>query len=201
MSAGIGTELDRLVLAGRISGHTFEEDASYVHAVRPTLTYRMYTDDPIARHNLGEFVASVAAIGGVARVTRLEGTVAQEGRLRRTRQVCVAAGFDRFDDLEQVMLLVRSRFTASGADSAPGSWRYPDVRVTGTELPPAGSIQAFAHCWPARHATAVVVTLEPSAPLPGAQSRPVHVLESWSGLLGGRVPSEPGCGNVLARLS
>ena len=170
--------LDRLVSAGMLSGYTLEDDSSYLDARRPTLTYRMYSEGAKSHRNLGEFVAALADLGAQLRLSPVTGTVAG-ACLRRSRQLCVTGTF-RWDwQVEEAVALVERRFTAGAGAAVPGSWRYPDVRITA--VAPAGTIAAWAHRWV--EAGVVVLALSPAAPAPGGTVSRVRVLERWLDLL------------------
>ena len=173
--------LDSLARAGRITGYTLEEDSGYLSAGIPTLTYRMYADGPESQLNLGAFAAGVSRLGPRMRLSCLRGVLADGGRLLRSRQLCLTAEFAEERDLTAAACLVHSRFTAA-PDAAPGSWRYPDVRMTGAR--PPGTAEAFAHHWPVDGRSAVVLTLDPQPPLDGARTFAVRILDSWVGFLG-----------------
>src|SRR5258708_12469652 len=89
----IASELDRLVLSGRVTGYTVEEDTGYIGARVPTLTYRMYIDGPESHLNLGAFAAAMADLGTTMRLTRVQGAVAYRGAIWRSRQLCLAVAF------------------------------------------------------------------------------------------------------------
>lgn len=178
----IRARLDGLVAAGRITGHTLEEDAGYLRARVPTLTYRMYAEGSESHRNLGEFAAAVAELGPRMRLSRVEGVVAIGARLHRSRQLCLTAEFADADSLAAAAGLVHRRFTALPG-AAPGSWRLPDVRMLGGR--PPGTVAAYAHFWPDAGGSAVVLTLDAAPPLPGASSRGVRILESWLAYLEG----------------
>jgi hypothetical protein len=84
--------------------------------------------------------------------------------------------------MDDAIAVVHRRFIAAPA-AAPGSWRYPDLRVVGAE-PPALSA-AFAHSWKTGEAAAVALTLDPRPPVDGGQTVRVSVLKSWIGYLQG----------------
>ena len=175
--------LDALVAAGRITGYTVEEDSAYLSALVPTLTYRMYSDDPESHRNLGEFATAMADLGAAEmRLSRVLGAVAAEsGTIRRTRQLCLRAEFADQAALELALEIVRSHFVAAPA-SAPGSWRYPDLRVAGAAA--AGTASVNAHRWWLEGRSAVALTLDADPPLAGATSHRLWVLSSWVGYLG-----------------
>ncbi|HEX6348556.1 MAG TPA: hypothetical protein VF160_04105 [Candidatus Dormibacteraeota bacterium] len=173
--------LASLARAGRITGYTLEEDARYLSAGAPTLTYRMYADGPESQLNLGAFAASVSRLGPRMRLSCLRGVLADRGRLLRSRQLCLTAEFTEELDLAAAACLVHSGFTAA-PDAAPGSWRYPDVRITGAR--PPGTAAAFAHRWPVDGQSAVVLSLDPQPPLEGGRTYEVRILESWVAFLG-----------------
>src|SRR5258708_8256603 len=89
----IASELDRLVLSGRVTGYTVEEDTGYIGARVPTLTYRMYIDGPESHLNLGAFAAAMADLGTTMRLTRVQGAVAYRGAIGRSRQLCLPVEF------------------------------------------------------------------------------------------------------------
>lgn len=178
--------LDRLVIAGAISGHTVEEDAAYLGCPRPTLTYRMYSDGEDSRHNLGRFVDAVRMLGAETHISRLVGTVAdplRAGHVRRSDQLCVRVAFGCEGRLGRGVDLVSTRFHACAPSSVPGSWIYPDLRVTGVTVPPKGTVGAYLHHWPQAPATASVLSLAAEPPAPGGASIPVSLLACWLDLL------------------
>ncbi len=173
----IREHLDQLVAAGGATGYTVEEDATYLAARRPTLTYRMYSDRAASHRNLGEFAAAMADLGASMRLSRVEGVMPRLGSLGgRTSQLCLTAEFTSQVAVRAAAAVVQRRFTASCA-AAPGSWRLPDVRISGAQ--PPGTVTAYAHQWPAGTATAVLLTLDPVAPLAGARTSRVRILRSW----------------------
>ena len=180
----VAAVLDRLVAGGQLSGYTIEADPSYLAARRPTLTYRMYVRSARSRRNLAEFRRAMAGLGAELRTWPLVGTVAAPGGLVRTDQVCVSATFADDASLRRGVSLVERRFTRGGEEAAPGSWRFPDVRVSGGA--PPGTIAAWAHRW----GPAVALTLSPDPPTPGAVVAGVRVLERWAELLA-LSPSRP----------
>jgi hypothetical protein len=170
--------LDALVAGRRVTGYTIEEDTGYLTASRPTLTYRMYATDPQSHRNLGEFAASISQLAVTMRLSRVAGVVVQAGRLRRSRQLCLTAELASGRHLDAALCLVARRFTAAPA-AASGSWRYPDVRVTGAGSA-RGAASAFAH----RYGGGVVVlTLGDEPPVAGARTFRVGVHPSWLELL------------------
>ena len=177
----IRARLDELVRSGRATGYTLEEDAGYLQAQAPTLTYRMYTRGPESHLNLGEFAAAIADLAARMRLSRLEGVVGDGGCLLRSRQLCLTAEFASESRLTRATDLVQRRFTALPG-GAPGSWRLPDVRVVGGR--PPGTAAAYAHCWPGEDLSAVLLTLSPAPPLPGAQTRELRILDTWRSFLG-----------------
>jgi hypothetical protein len=162
---------------GRLSGYTIEADTSYLWTTLPTLTYRMYARDRVSGRNLDEFCRAMSGLGAELRAWRLLGTVARPGGLVRTEQVCVSAGFAGDLTLGRATALVRDRFTRGGPDAVPGSWRFPDVRVTGGAAP--GTMRVWAHRWGA----AVALTLSPNPPAPDGVRAPIRVLACWSHFL------------------
>jgi len=175
-------ELDQLVVSGRVTGYTVEEDTGYIGALVPTLTYRMYMDGPESHLNLGAFAAAMADLGTTMRLSRVQGTVAYQGAIWRSRQLCLTIEFAGVGALGAALDIVYERFVAA-PEAAPGSWRFPDVRVTGAK--PLSTAAAFAHHWPHGRAGAVVLTLNEDAPASGARTAPVHVLQSWVSYLSG----------------
>ena len=172
----IPLHLDDLVARGRLTGYTVEEDTAYLEARVPTLTYRMYAGGAAARLNLGAFSAAVADLGAVIRLSRVRGNVAYAGLIQRSSQVCLTAEFASERTLDEAVEVVRSRFVAAPS-AAPGSWRYPDVRVAGAA--PVDTCAVFAHRWAAGRAKAVALTLEPEPPAPRARTVQVRVLKNW----------------------
>ena len=174
--------LDGLVRSGRVTGYTVEEDSSYLGAHVPTLTYRMYMDGPTSHLNLGAFACAMGELAIAMKLSRVHGTVARGGALVRSRQLCLTAEFAGEREIGAAMAVVHARFVAA-PKAAPGSWRFPDVRVTGSL--PAATAPAFAHHWRNGRATAVVLTLDSESPLVGAAIDPVQVLPSWVDYLNG----------------
>lgn len=174
------SHLDRLVASGRLTGYTVEEDTSYLCARLPTLTYRMYTEGPESHLNFGAFAAAMAGLGAAMRLWRLQGVVAEEGLIRRSPQLCVAAEFVDESGLADALHIINRRFVAAPA-AAPGSWRYPDVRVSGAE--PLSTAAVYAHQWQIGRSGVVVLTLDPQPPADGARTDRVRVLPRWVGLL------------------
>jgi hypothetical protein len=170
------SHLDDLVTSGRVTGYTVEEDTSYLGAQVPTLTYRMYMDGPESHLNMGAFAAAMAELATTMRLSRVQGAVAHEGSIWRSRQLCLTSEFAGQDALDAAVDIVHDRFIAAPA-AAPGSWRYPDVRVSGAE--PSCTAGVFAHQWPGDCASAVVLTLEPEPPADGGRTHRVHVLQHW----------------------
>lgn len=169
-------QLDHLLLSGRVTGYTVEDDTGYLGARVPTLTYRMYMDGAESHLNLGAFASAMADLPATMRLSRVEGAVAYEGSIWRSRQLCLTAEFASESSLGDALNIINDRFVAAPA-AAPGSWRFPDVRVTGAA--PRGMAGAYAHRWQSGRATAVVVTLEEEPPTDGARTATVHVLRSW----------------------
>jgi len=81
--------------------------------------------------------------------------------------------------------LVKDRFTC-GPEAVPGSWRFPDVRITGGEA--TDTIAIWAHRWGA----AVTLSLSPISPARGGVRAGVRVLACWSDLLTRSVLPRPG---------
>ena len=132
----------------------------------------------------------MADLGSSIRLSRVDGVVGNAGHIIRSRQICLTAEFTWEESLVRALGVVRRRFTAAPA-AAPGSWRYPDVRVTGAAT--SSTANAYAHQWPYGQASVVALTLDPASPVTGARSYPVQVLRSWLGLLGGRTETESDC--------
>lgn len=168
--------LDRLVEGGHLSGYTVEADTSYLYAGQPTLTYRMYAGDNASGHNLDAFRAAMTGIGAQLCTSRLVGTVAGPGGLVRTNQFCVRAAFADERRLRRAVALVEDRFTC-GPDAVTGSWRFPDVRISGGSAP--GTVAAWAHRWNA----AVALALSPASPAPNGVCVRVDVLACWTDVL------------------
>jgi hypothetical protein len=176
------SDLDRLVLAGRVTGYTLEEDTGYIGARVPTLTYRMYMEGRESHLNLGAFAVAMADLGTTMRLSRVQGAVAYDGSIWRSRQLCLTVEFAGEASLGDALDIVHERFVAAPA-AAPGSWRFPDVRVTGAE--PRCTAGAYAHRWQRGNSSAVVLSLDEEPPAGGAQTAPVHVLRSWVSYLKG----------------
>lgn len=176
VAATPSAELDRLVASGRLSGYTVEADTSYLHTVRPTLTYRMYAGHSASLRNLDEFCAAMRRIGAELQASRLTGTTAGPGGLARTDQICVRAAFEDDRSLGRAVALVEDRFTCRPG-GVPGSWRFPDVRISGGE--PPSTIAVWAHRW----GPAVALALSPIPPAPDGTSVSVRVLARWADLL------------------
>lgn len=176
------SELDHLVVSGRVTGYTVEEDTGYIGARVPTLTYRMYMDGPESHLNLGAFAAAMADLGTTMRLSRVQGAVAYQGAIWRSRQLCLTVEFAGERAIGAALNIVHDRFVAA-PEAAPGSWRFPDVQVTGTQPPTTAT--AFAHRWPYGRDGAVVLSLDEDAPARGARTAQVHVLKSWVSYLQG----------------
>jgi hypothetical protein len=176
------SDLDALLLAGRVTGYTVEDETRYIGARVPTLTYRMYMDGPESHLNLGAFAAAMADLGTTMRLSRVLGTVAYHGAIWRSRQLCLTVEFAGERALGEALDIVHDRFVAA-PEAAPGSWRFPDVRVTGATPPSTAS--AFAHYWVHGNAGVVVLSLDEDAPARGARTAPVKVLRSWVSYLKG----------------
>jgi hypothetical protein len=177
--------LDRLVRHRVITGYTVERDVSYLAARGPTLTYRMYDDGPGSRH-LASFTADMRRLGGEVRVAAAVGNFhdpAARGRIHRTRQATVTARFATPEALEAAVAVVRTRYRAGRAGAVPGSWRWPDVRVTGGS-PRQGMALAVAHWASFRRGSPVTLTLGRRSPLPGLHQAAIWVLDEWRALLG-----------------
>jgi hypothetical protein len=191
----ITTHLDVLVRAGRITGYTIEESSRYLSAETPTLTYRMYSEGWESRLNLGEFSAAMAELASRLHLSRVWGTVVEGAVLRRSRQLCLAAEFPTARGLNGALEIVNRRFVAAPA-AAAGSWRYPDVRVSGIEAADAESV--YAHRWSCGGASAVVLALTAAPPVPGATTFRVKVLSPWLSLLAGTETNRPSATPQLA---
>src|SRR5258708_26146836 len=118
----IASELDRLVLSGRVTGYTVEEDTGYIGARVPTLTYRMYIDGPESHLNLGAFAAAMADLGTTMRLSRVQGAVAYQGSIWRSRQLCLTAEFAGEGALGDALDIIHDRFVA--APGAPPESRW-----------------------------------------------------------------------------
>jgi hypothetical protein len=183
--------LDRLVLHQVITGYTVESDVSYLAAARPTLTYRVYDDGPGCRH-LGHFLSDVRRLGARVCVCPATGNLQDlgaEGGIRRTRQLTATTRFTGHDALEAAIELVRTRYQAGRPGAVDGSWRRPDVRVTGA-LPGGGMARVTAHWARLDTGGAVTLTLDGRSLLPGLVQVPVWVLEDWLPFLAGCEPCE-----------
>ena len=176
----IHSRLDDLVAVGRLTGYTVEEDTGYLEARVPTLTYRMYADGAASNLNLLAFAVAVAELGAEMRLSRVRGNVVHAGLIQRSNQLCLTAAFASERTLDQAVEVVRNRFVAAPT-AAPGSWRYPDVRVVCAR--PIDTSEVFAHHWAADEARAVALTLEAEAPVPGARTVQIRVLRSWVSFL------------------
>ena len=194
----IVSQLDDLVVSGRISGYTIEEDISYLTSARPTLTYRMYTRGADSHLNLGAFAAAMADLASTMRLSRVEGVLGIGGRVGRSAQLCLTAEFATSEFLVRALDVVRDQFTAAAA-AIPGSWRFPDVRVIGATSPSTASV--YAHEWPHGGATVVLLALTPVPPLVGARTHTVEVLHSWLSLLGGQAEGVPAADDAWLALS
>jgi hypothetical protein len=172
--------LDRLVVTGRLTGYTVEEDTGYLESTIPTLTYRMYADGEASQLNLGAFAAAMAELGPRMRLSRVRGNLGDEGTIRRSNQLCLTAEFESEGALEKAVDVVHRRFVAAPA-AAPGSWRFPDVRVVGGD--PANTSSVFAHHWSSAGASAVALTLGAKPPAEGARTIGVRVLCNWVSFL------------------
>jgi hypothetical protein len=168
--------LDRLLTSARITGYTVEEDARYLRSETPTLTYRMYAEGAESHRNLGEFAAAMAELGSTMRLSRVWGAVSCGEVICRSRQLCLTAELASERALVRALDVVYRRFTA-GPTAAPGSWRHPDVRVSGGLASNAEA--AYAHWWPQDGATVVALTTCAVPPADGARTCSVQVLRSW----------------------
>jgi hypothetical protein len=130
----------------------------------------------MSRHNLNEFCRTMIRVDAELRTSRLVGTIAAPGGLVRTDQICVTAAFDDDRVLGLAVSQVEDRFICRPGAVA-GSWRFPDVRVSGAA--PPGTIAVWAHRW----AGAVALSLSRIPPAPGGNSVAVRVLACWSDLL------------------
>jgi hypothetical protein len=169
-------ELDRLVARRRLTGYTVEVDTSYLHAVSPTLTCRMYAGHTGSARNLDLFCTATRGIGAELRASRAMGTTAVAGRLVRTDQICVRAAFEDDQMLRRAVVLVEERFTCRPG-AVPGSWRFPDVRIRGGA--PPGTIAVWAHQW----GPTVALAASPVPPVPDGTRASVRVLARWADLL------------------
>ena len=173
-------QLDDLVARGRVTGYTIEEDTRYLEGRMPTLTYRMYIEDAESHLNLGAFAAAMSELGPMMRLSRVQGALGDAGLIRRSKQLCLTAEFESDRLLDEALQIVYHRFIEAPA-AAPGSWRYPDVRISGAE--PLCAAAVFAHHWKRDHAGAVVLTLDPDPPAFGASTHRVRVLRNWVSFL------------------
>src|SRR5258708_34725241 len=142
----------------------------------------MYIDGPESHLNLGAFAAAMADLGTTMRLTRVQGAVAYRGAIWRSRQLCLTVEFAGEGAMGDALDIVYDRFVAA-PEAAPGSGRFPDVRVTGAE--PRSTAAAFAHHWPCGRGGAVVLSLEEDAPPDGARTSPAHVIRRLDGSLRG----------------
>jgi hypothetical protein len=185
--------LDRLVLAGLLTGYTIEEDVRHLEAAGPTLTYRMYAEGAASHLNVGAFASAMARLGAGLRMHRVVGTLgvrdAQGRHLHRSRQLCVEARFESAATVEHALGVVRSRFLARTRGAVAGSWFLPDARITGVSTPPDGAVEVVAHSWPAERGTAVCLSLSPEPPLPAADTHRIAALGDWLAVLEGAAPA------------
>jgi hypothetical protein len=174
---------DRLLREGAITGYTIEQDAGYLRPSAPTLTYRMYRHGAGAA-NAGRLGIDMLGLGAEVRWMRAAGNLQDGSRIQRSAQVTVIASFPSQDALDDALLLVRTRYHAGGTDPVPGSWRWPDVRVTGCR-PPMGMAAVVAQWGATSEGTAVALTLAGRRLLPHLDVAPVLVLDEWLDLLTG----------------
>lgn len=181
--------LDRLVEGGVITGYTCEDSVAYLSARRPTLTYSMYVDDAASLANRDSFAREMIALGGRPRETAQVGQLGTGQGVERSRQVRVVVEFDAESELSAALDVVIDRFTKGGAGEVPGSWTYPDVRITGTLRRREGTMTALAHVSKDGPQAFVVLSTDPRSPLPGMARTTLQVLECWRAFPG-FVPSE-----------
>lgn len=178
-------ELDRLLARGAISGYTCEPPDAYLAGERPTLTYSMYASGRASRCNIARFAGTMRALGGELRYLPQVGYVCiAGGGVRQSRQVKIVVEFPDDECLETAIAVVQACFLAGGGRTpAPGSWLYPDVRVTGTGRRPVGTFEALAHHIGAATGRLVVLARAAAPPLPGMVTVPVLLLECWQWVL------------------
>lgn len=179
-----GDSLDRLVEVGLISGYTREESVGYLSASRPTLTYSMYLDDAPSLANRRRFSGEMAALGGQVRETRQVGQLGTHRGVQRTRQVRVIVEFEEEAALTEALGIIRDRYLAGSRGEVPGSWVYPDVRITGTATRRTGTINAHAHVTSQGDESFVVLSSDSCPPLPGMSVTSLHLLDCWESLPG-----------------
>ncbi|MDQ6709453.1 MAG: hypothetical protein M3Z11_02735 [Candidatus Dormibacteraeota bacterium] len=184
---------DRLAREGVITGYTLEAPPLYLEALSPTLTYSMYATDELSRRNIRAVLGDLSILGAAVTVRPVYGNVRREdGHIERSDQRRIAARFERPAQLDAAVERIQSRYMASvSAAWHPGSWLYPDVRVTGVRTDPPGTIRAVAHTMPVGRRSIVVLSLSPQPPLPRMTSFPVRLLDRWGSYLDGKHDAGP----------
>src|SRR5260370_41994913 len=99
-------------------------------------------DGPESHLNLGAFAAAMADLGTTMRLSRVHGTVAYQGAIWRSRQLCLTIEFAGVGALGAALDIVYERFVAA-PEAAPGPGAFPDVRGTGAG--PLSTAAAFSH--------------------------------------------------------
>jgi len=171
--------LERLVMAGRITGYTVEPDLRYLRGAAPVVTYSMFEHDEASRRNLALAAGELAAMGATVDLVRRAGTWRWNGLVRRSRELTAVCWFRHPGAVERALEALRGRYVAGRPSAVEGSWLVPDVRVSGAE--PSGTIPASAHVMPVGQGeAAVVIGLSPEPPLAGMASHPLRVLPCWA---------------------
>jgi hypothetical protein len=175
-------DLERLVIAGRITGYTVEPDPTYLWAGAPVITYSMYEHGEASRRNLALAADELTAMGATVDLVRRLGTWRWATGVRRSTELAAICWFPREADVQVALGVLRSRYVAGGRRAVAGSWRVPDVRVSGAK--PDHMIQANAHVMElGRGAAAVVIGLHAHPPLAGMSSQRLSVLPCWADYL------------------
>ena len=174
------TRLDALASCGAITGYTVEPDPAYLSLGQHILTYSVYGDDRAGRRNIARLVRDLAGLGARMDSHLRIGTVSTSAGLQRTRELGLVARLPDDRRLDLALDLVCELHAAGGSRPRAGSWLLPDVRVCGSSAIGSRTVPAFAHEAPVGSASAVVITLDGVAPLPGMRTHPVRVLDCWA---------------------
>jgi hypothetical protein len=178
--------LDRLVAQGVITGYTVEPPPLYLVSRLPALTYHCYANDPVSENNLQRLSADLQAFRPELTLRPLQGNVRRaDGSISRSDQLRMTARFETGTALEAALDLIGRRYLAGSGAWLPGSWQYPDVRVTGINWQPPGTTAATAHRLSLGRDSAVVLSLSHRPPLRRMRSYQVFLLERWHGYLSG----------------
>ena len=188
MIGALAETLDGLIDQGSITGYTVEPPPLYLESLTPTMTYSMYAGDELSRRNIKAVLEELSELGAELIVRPVQGNVRlEDGRIERTKQTRIAAGFDDRGHLEQALQRIRRRYIAgSGSSWQPASWLYPDVRVTGIGRAPLGTVAAVAHTMPVSAGSVVILSLSQRPPLDGMRSYRVFLLDRWASYLDGK---------------